>query len=42
MFCYFCYNFVGGMKHVVAEFDVRDRTLTLYNESFVWEGKKFL
>ncbi|KAM7428279.1 hypothetical protein ABFA07_020719 [Porites harrisoni] len=27
-----------GMKHVVAQFDVRDRTLTLYNESFVWEG----
>ncbi|CAH3032189.1 unnamed protein product [Porites lobata] len=27
-----------GMKHVVAKFDVRDRTLTLCNESFVWEG----
>ena len=41
MFCYL-FNFLGGMKHVVAQFDVRDRTLTLYNESFVWEGKKLL
>ena len=38
----YLFNFLGGMKHVVAKFDVRDRTLTLYNESFVWEGKKLL
>ena len=32
-------NFLGGSKKVVATFDVREKKLNIYNDSFEWEGK---
>ena len=31
--------FLGGSKKVVATFDVREKKLNIYNNSFEWEGK---
>jgi len=32
-------EFLGGSKKIVATFDVREKKLNIYNDSFEWEGK---
>ena len=35
------FHFLGGIKKVVAAFDVHDGNLILYNDSFEWEGMNY-